>query len=405
MTISMHTITTGNTCQSSSHQQLTIETLRGACSHVFAPPKSSCKRFLINQLSREGGLGHQFTELLFGLRKARSNNLSYVYEPFSASGTHQDNYAFVNELLGLPRMFASLGATSRQHAEDSVVKANSSWTVLDDNHLPDDCNQFRYVRGYHYCNSTPNKDCFKAPENEYLYQDAAACLRAAVVAYGTAFDRCVFNNDELSRLTLNTSEQILARATHLRVLPNNNIVVVWHVRVGDIVLHQPSDPFYERVLGVLKEITAGYKLHLLLIGKGEQSNDSTFRVAHDYTRSVSTLVAQLWNGSQAIPTVGSPKLSFPDAFTAMMQADVLIGSGSSLPAIASLVSGEPLFFNHVMKHGYMHGSEMLEDSVDMHSDGTVLDSHRRLKIALHKRMRIRQRLACPFAESAMNDHR
>jgi hypothetical protein len=222
--------------------------------------------------------------------------------------------------------------------------------------------------------------------------------------YGTAFDRCIFNTDEFSRRIFNTSNRT-ALPSRFRLLSNDIIIMVWHVRVGDIVPHEPTDPFYERALDVLKEITQGYKLYLLLIGKGKRNNDNAHSVRQDYLDSVSTSVDRLWKGStNHLPKVAAPNLSFHDAFLAMMQADVLIGSGSSLPAIANLVSGEPLFFNHVMNNGCMYGSEMLEDSVDMESNGAVIDSHRRLKVAIHERMRNGYRRACPFAEIARYTH-
>jgi hypothetical protein len=65
------------------------------------------------------------------LQKAHLSGMSYVNEPFIASGAHNDNYTFVNDLLGLPRLFSSLGAASRQRAEELLTKANSSWTILD----------------------------------------------------------------------------------------------------------------------------------------------------------------------------------------------------------------------------------------------------------------------------------
>lgn len=102
-------------------------------------------------------------------------------------------------------------------------------------------------------------------------------------------------------------------------------------------------------------------------------------VTKEYVDSVSKAAAVLWRdvSADSVPHVIAPELSFRDSFLAMTQADVLDGSGSSLPMTAALVSGEPLFFNHVAKHGYLVGAEILADGVDMSSDGTILDSIRR----------------------------
>lgn len=106
------------------------------------------------------------------------------------------------------------------------------------------------------------------------------------------------------------------------------------------------------------------------------------------------MAAEAWSGMAQVPNVIAPKLTFRDAFVAMMQADVLVGSESSLAAIAALLSQEPLFFSHVAKHGYNFGAETLADSVDMHWNGTVSESIRRLKIAMHERMQPSNRRAC-----------
>lgn len=374
--------------------------LNETCSHVFVPFNSSCPRLLKSKISTGSGLGHQVTELLFALQKARSNGLSYVYEPIIGSEKHTDNYTFINDLLGLPRSFSSLGGASSQRADQIVAKTNSTWMILEDARPPDGCNLFRYVAGYFHCSSNVTTgNCFYAPENEFLYQNSARCLQRAVATHGTAFNRCIFNNDEFTRATSNRGEISNSRTTYSRVLPSDTIIVVWHVRVGDIVLHEPGDPFYERVLVVLREITQGYNLQLHMVGKGGRKQDDTHSVAHDYVNSLQRAVGRVWPksaGNSLLPRVQAPNLSFRDTFMAMMQADVLIGSGSSLPAVAALMSGEPLFFNHVSKSGYKYGIEMLANSVDLEANGTVRESRRRLKVAMHERMQTRNRRACGF---------
>lgn len=342
-----------------------------------------------NAINPANGLGHQLTELLFGLQKARSYGLSYVFEPFTASGKHKDNYTFINELLGLPRLFASLGGASRPVAEEVLASSSSTWEKWNESHALTDasCNVFRSVGGYSHCTSASNLNCFIAPEHAFLYQNAADCFRNAVVAYGTAFDHCIFDAIDMWPLTYSNKSQV----AHAGGLPHDTIVVAWHVRLGDLVPHPPSDPFFKRVLLALRQITEEYKLIVMLIGKGS----GTDGVAQDYVDAVANAVNDVWSGSaEHVPRIVAPVLSFPDAFVAMMQADVLIGSGSSLPAAVSLVSGEPLFFNHVAKHGYNYGAEMLADSVDMHWNGTVSESLRRLRVVIHERMRPGKRRAC-----------
>jgi hypothetical protein len=67
---------------------------------------------------------------------------------------------------------------------------------------------------------------------------------------------------------------------------------------------------------------------------------------------------------------------------------------ASKKCVAALVSGEPLYFNHVAKTGYKYGSGVLAESVDLESNGTVVERLMRLKVAVHRRMRPENQRAC-----------
>jgi hypothetical protein len=357
--------------------------VRETCRNTFLSPDLACPRLLKNNMTVNAGIGHQFNELLFGLQKAHSLGMSYVFEPFEGSKHHNDSYAFINDLLGLPRLFSRLGGFSKQEVERILATTSSSWRDVGVGRFTsDDCNVFRSVQGWKYCTS---RNCFKAPEHAYLYQDAMDCLRKAVAAYGTAFDRCFFSQIFTDVQDVSTAE---------RLLPNDTVVVVWHVRLGDRILHTSTDPMFERLMSALKEITEGYKILVLLVGKGTTSGDGTYSVTQEYVESVSKLAETIWAESDTPPIVTGPTLTIEDTFLAMMQADLLIGSGSHLPAIAALVSAEPLYFNHVPKSGYLYGAELMADSVDLDSNGTILDSHRRVRVALHDRMHSGNRRVC-----------
>jgi hypothetical protein len=78
--------------------------------------------------------------------------------------------------------------------------------------------------------------------------------------------------------------------------------------------------------------------------------------------------------------------SFEMQFLAMIQANVLIGSGSLVQQAASMLSGSSILFDHVPKHGYGVGIEATSDSVDMKEGGEVLGSLRRVRLRLFERM-------------------
>jgi hypothetical protein len=350
--------------------------VRDACKHLFHAFDPACPRLLVNKYSAREGFGHQFAEFLFGMRKAHEHGLSYIFEPFSSSGAHKDNYTDINAVLGLTKLFAANSGVSREDVNEIIMKQNGSFVGINEPQLDKGCGKLASVSSYRYCLSDPQKSCFSAPENAHLYQNAANCFRKGARRYGTAFQRCLFLADDTA-----SSRLAVGSGPPPNILPPDMIVVVWHVRVGDRVLHRPGDKFYRKVLKQLQNITAGYRLRVLLVGKTVNSASVPF----EYVDHVDGLAKELWNDAadtSMVPKVIAPTYDLTDAFVAMMQADVLIGSGSSLTHTAAVFSDQPLFFNHVAKHGYNYGAEMFADSVDLAADGTILDSIRRLRVVL-----------------------
>jgi hypothetical protein len=356
--------------------------LQQACQRLVVPYDPMCPRVLSYGLTSDAGFGHQLTELLFALRKAHIYGLSLVFESFGTSTLHKDNYTGMDELLGLGHIFSGVIGTDWSQIKQIMAEQNASWQTLDTSISPHrskiGCGSFMTSRGYQNCPSGRNNDCFRAPENAFLFEDAKECLRTATREFGLAGSNCIFTK---------------ADESVGRKLPNDTVYVVWHIRLGDMTLHHPSDNFYQLFLTELKQVIVDYKSRLFLVGKRGTDNTGVFS---EYVDMIRKSVGRIWNDTspQCVPDVIAPVYSFTDAFLAMMQADLLVGSGSSLPAVASLVSEIPLFFNHVPKHGYNHGAEMTADSVDMESNGEVLESHRRLRVDLHRRMHASRRTAC-----------
>lgn len=340
-----------------------LPTLSQACNAVFEPSNHSCSRYMTNKINVAAGFGHKFSEFLFGLWTAKKHRLSYVYEPFGSSGLHKDDYSAFDSMLGLSEAFATLGGASK-HAIDSLMKQNRLVSAsIFDKDIQTACDRVVLSGGFSYCRSSASNNCFVAPENEFLFERTKNCLRSSVKLFGHVFEKCIFT-------PLNSASDPTTP------MPVN---IVWHIRLGDMELHMVGDPFYERVMIALRAITMGYRPRLIFVGASEG-------IPRDYMDFVSNLAVETWQGTNVSLDIQSPAYDFTDSMVAMMQADILIGSGSSLPAIASLLSGTPMFFNHPMKHGFNYGAEMTADNIDLAANGTVLDSVRRLKIAMHAHM-------------------
>jgi hypothetical protein len=160
-------------------------------------------------------------------------------------------------------------------------------------------------------------------------------------------------------------------------LSMNVVIIVWHLRLGDFVLHQPNDVFFENVVKFLITLLEGFYVRILILGGGGKVST----IPSDYMNRITSLVSKYWF-NMTVPQIETPQLTFTEALCAMMEADILIGNGSSLP----LFSERPLFLNHIPKHNFNFGAEYLSDSVLMDSTGYIYANLWRLKGELRRRM-------------------
>jgi hypothetical protein len=345
----------------------------------------SCPRYLTLNFLASAGFGHQFSELLFAIFAAQNLGLSFTWSPIVSSIDHGDDYSHLIRRLGLEELFLKVLHASRTStlprpvpgAEITPGKSpnnpptwiSSGWDK-DKRTLKIPCNSVLALDAWYHCHGVQDNNCFWAPEHEFLFQRYAMCFRAGVRKFGTAFDDCVLfqQSGRNPMQSVNSASKV--------------VTIVWHIRLGDVVPHKIGDAFYERVVDALGVVLKGYEFTMYVVGGG-----SGGRVSDEH-------VSSLYNMTKARGLVGNVAKFWSDdlttQFLAMMQADVLIGSGSSLPQVAALLSGIPLFFNHEPKHGYWHGMEATWDTIDMRADGQVLDSLRRIRIMLFDRLEQRR---------------
>jgi hypothetical protein len=360
---------------------------QSACRHAIVVPfKPTCPRQLVVKYLESAGFGHQFTELLFGMYAAQYMGLTLTWSPFAPSQDHGDDYTGLVKVLGLERFFVD--GLGLMRADDLLELYRSKPTMfgqwievgnLDKRSVvPTACNNtVLSIEGWWHCRSgIADNNCFWAPEHAFLFQRFGECLRAGVHVYGTAFDRCVFKEEK--------------GEGNNRYLRRDTLVVVWHLRFGDVSPRKPGDVFFANVVQALKQIIPiGLikQVHIVLVGGGGKATSGVPQAYVDSLRDI--IVNNNENASDTslrFQVERFHKTSFEEQFLAMMQADVLVGSGSSVPQVATLLSGKPVFFNHVPKHGYGYGQEAMADAVDMDEQGRVLDSLRRVKVMLFNKL-------------------
>jgi len=133
------------------------------------------------------------------------------------------------------------------------------------------------------------------------------------------------------------------------------IRVAWHVRTGDIEMHNEKDIFYYKVWGFLKKALSNFSfpVHNIIIGtRGEQKYYSL-------------------NSTIPNATFVNNRDSLDDTLV-FMNADIIIGSGSSFPLVSLLFSDLPFYFHHEPKHGFEHMNEYISNGVILTKDGDIL---------------------------------
>lgn len=132
------------------------------------------------------------------------------------------------------------------------------------------------------------------------------------------------------------------------------LTVVWHVRVGDVELHQPGGPFYDKVYKSLEQA-------LLPRGKSIQNVVICANGHPEYAQFIQSV----------LPNVTLLDLDAKQSIMHMMNCDILVGSGSSFPLVALMFSYKPFYLHHEPKHGFHNGIVYLTDGPFLYKDGTI----------------------------------
>ena len=306
---------------------------------------AACPRYLSLGLSPDVGIGHRLSEVLFGWHAATELGATYVSEEVSAWTTPREDqsYWWIHGLLGIaagevvsenvlaarPWPFSPAPespAASATRPERVVVCPYTDARTR----YGDRCNVQFVMASYMCC---PGGDCFRSPALHGLYDRMKGCLRW--------------------------------KRAHGAILPRNSVNVVWHLRVGDIELHNDDPHFFSAVWAQLETALAGAPVVNAIVVSGPE-----------YRPTLPRPFAFL---SGILPNITVlPSLSAFLGHAIFEAADVLVSTGSSFPEVAALVVDGPLFLHHVPKHiapgfdgGFNGLMEYMSDAVPLYPTGRL----------------------------------
>lgn len=310
------------------YTQTTRYELDGAeCNEVLLTPNRDCLRILEFKQSFEFGLGHQLSELVFAAYLSRRFEAAMKFPRFDTdliSTHHNDDYSFVQDFLGL-NMFTSnsdLNTSALMHAQLTDL-SNQECNVV-------------FKGAWNGCEE--NSTCFHSFLVHSAFRQLAPCFRSASIRNGSWKSASPFPE----------------RAS--------GIHIVWHIRVGDVELHPAGDIFYKNLFDDLFSALHTTKVVLYFIAEWRVLKAEERQAYEDY---LNNLIFGRWR------TIFI-SLSIHETLAYMMHADVLIGSGSSLPAVAALFSDSTVYVNVMPKHGWNAQFEFI-DGLVAGQDGHLLN--------------------------------
>ena len=265
------------------------------CLETLMAVDISCIRVLQVKRSVEAGFGHQITEFLFSLRFAELLRMTPQFESFQPLfSNHGDNYEAMNKILGLEQL----------NQNTNTIDMGSLREVSLSNITAEDCGVV--VRAdYATCRL---KNCFHSPTMSGNFHRASRCLRELATGSGDWLVRNPFDD-------------------------SRSFTVVWHIRLGDVLLHRVGDKFYQNIYSGLEEFLDDFnKVEHVFVGAWNM-------ISQDERKDYETFISRI------VPNSIFADLSTEATFLYMMHADLLIGSGSSMPSVAALFSNKVVYIN------------------------------------------------------------
>lgn len=273
---------------------------------VPEPEEKQCKRYAYVRINLEGGVGHRFSDLVFGYIFALENNCTFILDgSVVRDGERVDRkYPWLVQFLGLSNIptleSVAVEGTLRREVVQNWDVAGEFADLCDiiletcDTCCPDV--SLPAINGTGWC-FLSKFGAFNLAKSYFrkLYRPSD---------YAPAFD--VYNSS----------------------VANREIVVAWHMRTGDIspvvnkafysiLSKSSSEMYFANVFNQLNTIFEGRKLQLYVFSEGPLDG---FELLNKYS------------------PVYVDYLDVPDTLYHFIKADVLVCSGSSFPIVGALYS-------------------------------------------------------------------
>eukprot|EP01134_Creolimax_fragrantissima_P000457 CFRG0457T1 len=303
-------------------------------SHQVIDPK--CPRFFSLELCDSCGVGHKTSEYLFGHRLAMVYNATYVVDLEKWSWSKHENLDWTYKSLGMMVGEWSVTEVKQKYKPTIVHECPVKWKFEGDGK----CNVMYYVRRWPACCEGDGwgiARCFYSPLAVDLFKNASHMLQTQYTAVKQWRDMSVIQ----------------------KYFTPEAYTVAWHIRVGDFDPHSNDREFFEQLLGTLSKALNGLyvKYYVFSYFAGANHNTTIPPPGYEYLKTMLPNSVFLSN------------IHTDETITLMAHADMLIGSGSTMVDLPSVLSTFPLTLFHETrspKH-----VEHLDTFIELFMDGTL----------------------------------
>lgn len=292
---------------------------RGATTTHYGPPFATdprCPRFLVQRHHPDAGIGHLFGGVLFSAKLAKDTGAALVLDDGFWTAVHDKHggFPYFRRLFGLYKFLA-------------VSELDALSIAL----TPKDCSS---RAEYYALFASPSAPCNiqvtldssfgNFCENDWCFQNWPGVYNEMQPLF-----QSIYRPDAVLPLVVDHFKDRPSSPTHRNI--------VWHIRASDISLHANDAPFFSTLYTSIEHTTAALGIkatHWFFYGDKGLSNKVGDSPPPGFEFLKSLIPGAVFVSSSR------PELDLYH----FSQADVLVGTGSSFPHTAAIVSRSNLIY-------------------------------------------------------------
>lgn len=276
-------------------------------------------------LSSNGGLGHRFTEVVLGMKFAQENNVTYLYnkDTWSPVGIH-GGYEWMIDFLPLHAIEVTRNDHyHRQQQQQGLQVIQGQWEWMVQHYSKENsCNIEMRTKLNMCCKDRwSNETCWCTFDEGRMgsFDTFKGRLREA-------FSKSKYFTPK--HLSLRLQDLGVDKSINVTTITNKTSysLIVWHLRVGDIVLNARHEYFSNIATQLSFSFQNSTMIPLIIfLGEGGKEGMKSFpylpSLCHDFF----------------LNNCFYPNMDVKDSLYHMIHSDILITSGSSFSAMAGVL--------------------------------------------------------------------